>query len=91
MAELVYRPGACRQDYRLVVVRKQIAVTRGQARLFDETRYLFYLTNLRKESAGEVVFCANRRCHQENVVEQLKNGVQAMRMPSDSLNSTGRT
>ena len=59
--------------------------------LFDETRYLFYLTNLRKESAREVVFSANRRCHQENVVEQLKNGVQAMRMPSDSLESTGRT
>ena len=47
----------------------------------------FYLTNLRKESAREVVFSANRRCHQENVVEQLKNGVQAMRMPSDSLES----
>ncbi len=70
-----------------MVVRKQITVTQGQGRLFDETRYLFYLTNLRKESAREVVFSANRRCHQENVVEQLKNGVQAMRMPSDSLES----
>ena len=69
------------------MVRKQITVTQGQGRLFDETRYLFYLTNLRKESAREVVFSANRRCHQENVVEQLKNGVQAMRMPSDSLES----
>ena len=48
---------------------------------------LFYLTNLRTESPQEVVFTANRRCHQENVIEQLKNGVQAMRMPSDSLNS----
>ena len=87
VAELAYRPAACKQNYRLVVVRKQITVTQGQGRLFDETRYLFYLTNLRKESAREVVFSANRRCHQENVVEQLKNGVQAMRMPSDSLES----
>ena len=87
VAELPYQPGACKQDYRLVVVRKQIEVSQGQAWLFDETRYLFYLTNLRKESAREVVFAANRRCHQENVVEQLKNGVQAMRMPSDSLES----
>ena len=87
VAELAYRPAACKQTYRLVVVRKQITVTQGQGRLFDETRYLFYLTNLQKKSAGEVVFSANRRCHQENVVEQLKNGVQAMRMPSDSLES----
>ena len=87
VAELAYRPAACKQNYRLVVVRKQITVTQGQGRRFDETRYLFYLTNLRKESAREVVFSANRRCHQENVVEQLKNGVQAMRMPSDSLES----
>ena len=87
VAELAYRPAACHRDYRLVVVRKQIAVTQGQGRLFDETRYLFYLTNLRKESAREVVVAAHGRCHQENVVEQLKNGVQAMRMPSDSLNS----
>ena len=69
VAELAYRPAACKQNYRLVVVRKQITVTQGQGRLFDETRYLFYLTNLRKESAREVVFSANRRCHQENVVE----------------------
>jgi len=87
VAELPYRPEACNQDYRLVVVRKRIGVSQGQGRLFDETRYLFYLTNLRKESSQEVVFSANRRCHQENVVEQLKNGVQAMRMPSDSLES----
>lgn len=87
VAELAYRPVACHQEYRLVVVRKQITVTRGQGRLFDEIRYLFYLTNLRKESAQEVVLAANRRCHQENVVEQLKNGVQAMRMPSDGLES----
>ena len=87
VAELPYRPAACKQDYRLVVVRKQITVTQGQGRLFDEIRYLFYLTNLRTESPQEMVFTANRRCHQENVIEQLKNGVQAMRMPSDSLNS----
>ena len=27
----------------------------------------------------------NRRCNQENVIEQLKNGVEALRMPSDTL------
>ncbi len=90
VAELAYRPQACRREYRLVVVRKRISVSgNGQGRLFDETRYLFYLSNLRLEetSATEVVRLANHRCQQENVVEQLKNGVQAMRMPSDSLES----
>ena len=28
---------------------------------------------------------ANQRCDQENVIEQLKNGVNALRMPSDNL------
>ncbi len=28
---------------------------------------------------------ANGRCNQENVIEQLKNGVNAMRMPVDDL------
>ena len=30
---------------------------------------------------------ANERCNQENVIEQLKNGVNAMRMPVNDLNS----
>jgi len=36
-------------------------------------------------SVEQVVFDANARCNQENVIEQLKNGVQAMRMPSARL------
>jgi predicted branched-subunit amino acid permease len=31
------------------------------------------------------VALANQRCDQENVIEQLKNGVNAMRMPVDDL------
>jgi len=31
------------------------------------------------------VALANERCEQENVIEQLKNGVNAMRMPVDDL------
>ena len=32
-------------------------------------------------SAAQVVRENNARCHQENLIEQLKNGVQATRMP----------
>ena len=36
---------------------------------------------------AEVVGLANGRCDQENVIEQLKNGVNAMRMPVNDLES----
>ncbi len=32
-----------------------------------------------------MVFFANDRCNQENVIAQLKGGVNALRMPSDGL------
>ena len=32
-----------------------------------------------------MVFLANDRCNQENLIEQLKNGVRAMQMPVDNL------
>ena len=33
------------------------------------------------------MFSANQRCNQENVIEQLKNGVRALHSPVDNLNS----
>lgn len=87
VAEFLYTPVACRQTYRMVVVRKNITVEKGGCRLFDEIRYFFYLTNDLKTSAEEIVFLANGRCNQENLLAQLKNGVQAMRMPVDNLYS----
>ena len=69
----------------MVVVRKNLSVEKGEQRLFDEIRYFFYITNDSGMSAAEVVFFANDRCDQENVIEQLKNGVNALRMPSDDL------
>ena len=53
--------------------------------LFDDIRYFFYITNDRTTPADEIVFLANDRCNQENLIEQLKNGVQALRMPVDNL------
>jgi hypothetical protein len=85
VAEFEYRPGKCAKAYRVIVVRKNISVQRGDAVLFDEIRYLFYITNRRKDSVEEIVGLANHRCDQENVIEQLKNGVNAMRMPVDEL------
>ena len=88
LAEIDYQPLKCGRKYRLVIVRKNISVQKGEQALLDEIRYFFYLTN-RKDKAEKIVGLANGRCDQENVIEQLKNGVNAMRMPVDNLLSNG--
>jgi hypothetical protein len=45
------------------------------------------LTNHTDYSSPEIVALANGRCDQENIIEQLKNGVNAMRMPVNDLMS----
>src|SRR5262249_33775182 len=74
VAEFNYRPGACQQDYRMIVVRKNITREKGEVRLFDEIRYFFYLTNDWVSAAADIVFCANERGNQENVLAQLLGG-----------------
>lgn len=88
VAEFDYRPARyCSRSYRVVVVRKNISVEKGEAALIDEVRYFFYITNREDLKSEEVVFLANGRCDQENVIEQLKNGIGAMRMPVNDLTS----
>ena len=85
VAEFSYQPGKCERPYRMVVLRKNLSVEKGEQVLFDDIRYFFYITTREDLSAEEVVFLANDRCDQENLIEQLKNGVNAMRMPVDNL------
>ena len=85
VAEMDYRPGKCQKTYRMVVLRKNLTVERGEVALFDEIRYFFYITNDTTMSSSEVVYFANDRCDHENDIEQLKNGVKALRMPADDL------
>ena len=84
LAEIEYQPGKCAYPYRVVILRKNISVQKGEKALFDEVRYFFYITN-RTDKAEKIVGLANGRCDQENVIEQLKNGVNAMRMPVNDL------
>ena len=85
VAEFEYGATACAQDYRMVVVRKNLSVERGQHRLFEDCKYFFYISNDRDSSASAIVFGANDRCHQENLIEQLSNGVRSLRAPVDNL------
>lgn len=86
VAEFEYRPRACRHSYRMIVVRKDILATQGQQVLFDECRYryFFYITNDQTTPAEELVFLANDRCHQENLLAQL-NALRALHAPVDTL------
>jgi hypothetical protein len=87
VAEFSYRPTKCNKDYRVVVVWKDLEVMKGQCKLFDKSRCFFYLTNDWKTPAKEIVFQANHRCNQENLIEQQKNGVHALTAPLDNLES----
>ena len=85
VASFDYRPTACRKTYRVVVVRKNLSVEKGEDVLFDDVRYFFYITNEVQTPAEEIVFLANDRCNQENLIAQLKNGVHALHAPVDNL------
>jgi hypothetical protein len=85
VAEFEYQPTACQKSYRMVVIRKNITKEKGETALFDEIRYFFYITNERGWSAEEVVFSANDRCNQENLIAQLKGGVRSLKAPVDTL------
>jgi hypothetical protein len=87
VTEFNYQPTACRHTYRMVVVRKNISVEKGEQRLFDDIRYFFYISNEWVPEAEDNVFSANDRCNQENLIAQLKGGVYALRAPVDSLES----
>jgi Transposase DDE domain group 1 len=85
VAEFNYRPTACKETYRMVVVRKNISVEKGEKLLFDRIVYFFYITNEWVAEAEEVVFAANGRCDQENVLAQLLGSVGALTAPVDTL------
>jgi DDE family transposase len=76
-----YQPGKCRRAYRVVALRKNISRVRGEHALIDEIRYFFYITTYSDKPAAEIVELANDRCDQENVIGQLKSGINALRVP----------
>lgn len=82
VAEIDYQPARSDSTYRLIIRRQRIDES-AQGQLFELWRYRFVITNLPKSySAAEVMRLTYRRCDQENVIEQLQNGVAAMRMPT---------
>jgi Transposase DDE domain group 1 len=87
VAEWIHRPNKSRQGYRLIVLRKTIKVEKGQLRLEDTVRYFFYITNIESLTPEQLVRENNRRCHQENLIAQLKNGVMGLRFPTKEFHA----
>jgi hypothetical protein len=85
VAEFSYQPTACQRSYRMIVVKKNISQEKGENVLFDEVRYFFYITNDEQLTPAEVVYCANDRCDQENLIAQLAGGVRSLSAPVDNL------
>ena len=85
VAEFDYTPFACTKSYRMIVLRKRLGIDKGSVRVREEIRYLFFITNDRTTPADEIVFQANDRCNQENLIAQLKSGVKALAAPVDNL------
>jgi hypothetical protein len=90
IGEFAYRPAKCEETCRMIVVRKDLARERGEIALFDETRHFFRVTNDFHVTAEDVVGHANARRDQENLIERLKNGVNALRAPAHDLVSSCR-
>lgn len=86
VAETRYSPSACKEEYRLIILRKNLSIEEGQRKLCDEYRYFFYLTNDWDSSIEDIVFASNRRCDQENIIAQLK-GLRALHAPVNTLNA----
>ncbi len=85
VAEFEHRPNKCTRPYRFIALRKTIVEERGQRCLGEIHRYFFYVTNDREMEPAEIVREANGRCNQENLIDQLKNGVRALRAPLNTL------
>ena len=62
-----------------------VLAERGERVLFDDIRCFFTITNIEDRSAAQIVLLSNDRCNQENLIEQLKNGLHALRMPVGDL------
>ncbi len=88
VAEFNYRPTACAKTDRMAVVQKDISVEKGEKLPFGTLAYFFSVTNDWASEADEIVFRANGRCDQENLLARRSGGVRALRAPVDNLEST---
>ena len=76
--------GLVGSTFRVVVKRQLIETYQGQQLLYADYVYRFIITNIPRceMDAAEVLCFTYGRCDQENIIEQAKNGIAALRMPT---------
>jgi hypothetical protein len=85
VAEIPYRPTACKHTYRLIIVRKNLTVSEPrEQRLFEDYKFFFYIANDPQLTPAEAVYSANDRCNQENHLAQLYSA-RALHAPVNDL------
>ncbi|MDY6935698.1 MAG: transposase [Spirochaetota bacterium] len=82
VGEFRYKPVKCKKEYRVIVLKKIVNVTKGQQLLFEDCRYMFYITNIYDKSAKNLLHFIHGRCDHENKIKQLSNGIHALKMPA---------
>jgi hypothetical protein len=90
VAEIGYCPEGFEKPFRLVL-KRQLICNERQTEFFTHYEYRAVISNIPKGemSPSALVHFAYRRCDQENSIEQAKNGLGAMRMPTGELLSNG--
>jgi hypothetical protein len=84
-----FTPPGLDHPVRLVILRQWVRQTQ-QCELMTHYDFRAFVTNLSATvSAGKVVRHADQRCNQDNAIEQAKNGLGAMRMPTGTLLANG--
>jgi len=82
VSEIAYQPAGLGTACRMIVRRILIEETDGQGVLFRHFRYRLVLSNLpRSYSPRQLIDLTYQRCDQENVIEQLGQGIAGWRMP----------
>jgi hypothetical protein len=89
VAEFTYQPGKCQKAYRLIVLLKNLETYKGQKMLMVTGRCFFYIANIKDKPVEQIVFSANDRCAQENLLGQGKSDVRSLTAPLDNLLSNG--
>jgi len=82
VGEFFYTPGKCKKTYRVIVCKKELDIMEGQLMLFEDVKYFFYITNIKDQSAEELLTFMHGRANHENKIEQLANGIHALKMPA---------
>jgi len=85
-AEFHHKPSKAKNTYRIVVLRKRVVDKHGQTTTESKYVYFFYVTNDWSLTQQQVIFEANQRCNQENLLGGLKGDVRALRAPINTFN-----